>query len=181
MVGFPCQSGATPGKTPSPMKTTLLFLALASSAIASQPVLVRITPDTLARIKAREPMVRVVDSASNSTAVQPSPFKDSTILHDGKNWTLVPNGSLVNLPDAMKCRVNLKPVGTLLTWSEFQKKNSTWIDASEVGFDLAVGNAELSADSTKAWAKTDKIVVTVHQNEPAVVRVAVHMHSLTCR
>lgn len=163
------------------MKTLLLCLALASCALASQPVLVRITSDTLARIQARDPMVRVVSSASASTAVQPSPFKDSTILHDGKNWTLVPNGALVNLPDSMKCRVNLKPVGTLLTWSEFQKKNSNWIDASEVGFDLAVGNAEMPIDSAKAWAQNDKIVVTVHQNEPAVVRVAVHMHSLTCR
>jgi len=167
------------------MKTTLLFLALAGSALASQPVLVRITPDTLARIKAREPMVNVVDTTNttpnNTAALHQSPFKDSTILHDGTNWTLVPNGALVNLPDSMKNRVNLKPVGNLLTWDEFQKKNSAWIAASEVGFDLAVGNAEMSADSTKAWAKTDKIVVTVHHNEPTVVRVADQMHSLTCR
>lgn len=165
------------------MKTTMFICALALNATAAQPVLVRVTPATLARLQARDPMIRVVnsDETKASTPACHVINKESTILHDGKNWTLVPNGALVYLPAAMKERVNAKPVGTLLPWNEFLEANKSWISAAEVTFDQAAGNAELPANSTESWAKQDKLVVTVHQNGPIPVRIASMLPALTSR
>lgn len=167
------------------MKTTLFFCALALNAIAAQPVLVRVTPDTLAKLKARDPMIRLVNSPELETNTNKpashSITERSTVLHDGKNWTLVPNGALVHLPAAMKARVNVSPVGILLPWNQFFIKNRNWIVTNEVTFDQAAGNEELPTDRTDSWAKQDKVVVAVHLDAPAAVRMAPHFPSLTSR
>jgi len=167
------------------MKNTLLLCALATHALGSQPVLVRVTPETLAKLQARDPMIRLVKPAQNEAKVarplNQSIIKQSTILHDGKNWTLVPNGAVVFLPEALKSRVNVRPVGTLLPWSEFLTKNPSWITTTEVSFDQAAGNETLPAERTEFWAKQDKIVVAVHQTGPISVRVAAASPTLTKR
>lgn len=158
------------------MKITLLLCALAASALASQPVLVRVTPQTLADLQKRDPMIRLVKPAAGEAKVtrpvNQSIVSQSTILHDGKNWTLVPNGAVVYQPETMKSRVNAKPVGTLLPWIDFLGKNQSWITTCEVSFDQAAGNEELPAERTAFWAKQDRIVVAVHQRGPISVRLA---------
>lgn len=158
------------------MKSTLFLCALAANAFAAQPVLVRITPDTLAKLQARDPMIRLVTpDEGEAKVVRPanqSIIKQSTILHDGKNWTLVPNGAVLFLPTAMKPRVNAKPVGTLLPWTDFLARNRNWITTSEVTFDQAAGNEALPVERTEFWATQDKVVVAVHQNGPINVRTA---------
>jgi hypothetical protein len=167
------------------MKTTLFLCAMAANALASQPVLVRVTPETLAKLQQRDPMIRLVKPAQGEAKVarpeNQSIIKQSTILHDGKNWTIVPNGAVVFLPEAMKPRVNSKPVGTLLPWSEFLTKNLSWITTNEVSFDQAAGNEELPAERTAFWAKQDKIVIAVHQRGPISVRIANSSTNLTQR
>lgn len=158
------------------MKSTVILWALAIPVFAAQPVLVRVTPEALKKIQEKDPMVRLVpaspeDANLKSPAVA-SLLRDSTILHDGKNWTLVPHGSLVHLPDSLKARVNSKPVGTLLPWSEFLRKNPTWLVSHEVTFEQAAGNEALPADAAKAWKSTEKIVVAVRQTGPISVRMA---------
>lgn len=167
------------------MKTTLLLCTLAANAFAAQPVLVRITPDTLAKLQERDPMIRLVKpnegEAKVARPVNQSIIKESTILHDGKNWTLVPNGAMVFIPDAMRSRVNSKPVGTLLPWNDFLAKNRNWITTNEVSFDQAAGNEEIPAERAAFWVKQDKIVIAVHQNGPISVRVAKEPTALTRR
>lgn len=167
------------------MKNTLLLCALATHALGSQPILVRVTPETLAKLQARDPMIRLVKPAQNEAKVarplNQSIIKQSTILHDGKNWTLVPNGAVVFLPEALKSRVNVRPVGTLLPWSEFLTNNPSWVTTTEVSFDQAAGNESIPAERTAFWAKQDKIVIAVHQTGPISVRVADAAPTLTKR
>ncbi len=167
------------------MKYTLLLCALAIHSHAAQPVLVRVTAKTLADLQARDPMIRLVTPAEGEAKVvrpvNPSLIGQSTILHDGKNWTLVPNGALVFLPEALKSKVNAKPVGTLLPWAEFLTKNSAWITASEVTFDEAAGSKEIPSARSSQWAKQDKAVVAVHQAGPISVRVSDNSPALSQR
>ena len=167
------------------MKTTLFLCALAANAFAAQPVLVRITPDTLAKLQERDPMIRLVKPTEGESKVtrplNQSIIKESTILHDGKNWTLVPNGAMVFLPDSMKDRVNTKPIGTLLPWNDFLTKNRSWITTNDVSFDQAAGNEEIPAERSAFWVKQQKIVIAVHQNGPISVRVAETSDTLTHR
>jgi hypothetical protein len=167
------------------MKTTLLLCAFTLNAFASQPVLVRVTPDTLAKLQERDPMIRLVDSAGNeiktTSPLSHSTMDQSSILHDGTHWTLVPKGALIHLPAEIKDRSNVKPVGTLLPWKDFLAKNQQWIATSEVSFDQAAGNEELPAEYAGSLANQGKVVVAVHRNDPASVQVATMLPSLTSR
>jgi len=158
------------------MKTTLLLCALAANAFAAQPILVRVTPETLAALQKRDPMIRLEKPADGEVKVtrpiKPSIINQSSILHDGDSWTLVPNGSVIYLPASMKARLNLKPIGTLLPWTKFLTKNKNWIATNEVSFDQAAGKEPIPAKSTGVWTKQDKIVVAVHQDGPISVRLA---------
>jgi hypothetical protein len=157
------------------MKTTLTLLAaLATSALAGQPVLVRITPEALTKLQQGTPMTRLEKPAATTQVARPteqSIIKQSMILHDGKNWTLVPKGAVVFLPEAMKSRVDAKPVGRLLPFAEFLTNNRSWITTNEVSFDQAAGTEPLPAERAAFWSKQDKVVIAVHQSGPISVTV----------
>lgn len=166
------------------MKYALILCAVAMYAHAAQPVLVRVTAKTLADLQARDPMIRLVAPAEGEAKVvrpvNPTIIGHSTILHDGKNWTLVPKGALAFLPEILKSKVNTKPVGTLLPWTEFLSKNHDWITTCEVTFDEAAGNKEIPAGKAESWTKQGKAVITVHQGGPISVRLPDH-NSVTQR
>ncbi|RYZ14701.1 MAG: hypothetical protein EOO70_07475 [Myxococcaceae bacterium] len=162
------------------MKTTLLLCAaLASLASAAQPVLVRPTAEAITRLQkqqAAEPMNAIEITPEGKPAVAPqkeeqSIIKQSMILHDGKNWTLVPKGAVVYLPAALKNRVDVKPVGRLLPFLEFITQNRSWITTNEVSFDQAAGNEALPAERAAFWSKQDKVVIATHQSGPISVIV----------
>ena len=167
------------------MKNALILCALAMNAYAAQPVLVRVTAETLADLQRRDPMIRLVKPAEGEAKVasplSESIIKQSTILHDGIHWTLVPKGAVVFLPESMKQRVNVRPVGTLLPWNGFLQKNRSWLVSHEVSFDQAAGNEALTAAANASWRKENKVVVAVHQDGPISVRVTEQVPALSSR
>ncbi len=167
------------------MKASLLLLALASGVFAQAPVLARITPEALAKIQQNNPIANLPKVQTTPVNVErpaeQSIIKQSMILHDGKNWTIVPKGAVIFLPEAMKSRVDVKPVGTLLAWSDFLAKNFAWITTNEVTFDQAAGNTPLPAARVAFWAKQDKIVVAVHQQGPISVNIDKTPQTITQR
>lgn len=167
------------------MKTALLLCLLAGQALASQPVLVRVTARTLAELQVRDPMIRLVRPPESETKVvrptDQSIIAQSTILHDGTHWTLVPKDAVVFLPETMKSRIKVRPVGTLLQWNEFLTRNQHWVTTTEVTFEQAAGNEALPAECAKVWAQQDKVVVAVLQSGPISVRIADSSHNLTNR
>jgi hypothetical protein len=150
-----------------------------------QPILVRVTAETLAALQARDPMIRLVGSEEQAglrtPQEQPSIIRQSTVLHDGRNWTLIPNGALLVMPAAMQAHLNAKPVGTLMPWREFLAKNRAWLATHEVTFDQAAGNEELPAGEISHGSSQDKVVVAVQQNGPISVRVSSGKDTLTKR
>lgn len=158
------------------MKSTVILWALAVPVFAAQPVLVRVTPETLKRLQERDPMIRLEQPAAGEAKVirpaDTSLLQESTILHDGKNWTLVPNGAVIHLPDALKAKVNAKPVGTLLPWNEFFRRNPTWLVSHEVTFEQAAGTEPLPAEVAEACSRQDKIVVAVRESGPISVKIS---------
>lgn len=158
------------------MKTALLWSALAVNLFAAQPILVRITPDTLAKLQAKDPMIRLVQPEAGTPAPKeepvPSLIGSSTLLHDGDCWTLVPEGAVVHLPSSLKSRVVARPVGTLLPWAAFAERNKSWLGTVEVSFEQAAGNEELPARFRNTWNKQEKLIVATHRMGPISVRVA---------
>ena len=88
------------------MRHPLFLCALVTSAIAGPPVLVRVTAADIARLQQSNPMKELQKPAEGeakvSTPAEQSIIKQSVILHDGKNWTIVPKGAVIFLPEAMK-------------------------------------------------------------------------------
>lgn len=167
------------------MKTTLFLLALASGAFAQTPVLARVTPADLAKVQQSNPIANLAKPQGTAAKVQrpaeQSIIKQSMILHDGRNWTIVPKGAVIFMPEALKNRVDVKPIGTLLSWNDFLSKNYAWITTNEVTFDQAAGNDPLPAARVAFWAKQDKIVVAVHQNGPISVNIDKTSQAITQR
>lgn len=158
------------------MKAILMFSMLMGHALAGQPMVARITPDALARLQQADPMIRLQKPAAGESKIgRPSSqsiLAQSTILSDGSNWTLVPNGAVLHIPDGLKSRVNATPSGGLLTWSDFLTRNRGWITTCEVSIAQASAKETLPAERTEFWSKQDKIVVAVHQRGPISFRSA---------
>jgi hypothetical protein len=159
------------------MKATLILCALASCAFADTVIQPRVTSEDLVKRQQGNPVQTVEAPPKGEVKKASSPeelsiVKQSTILSDGRNWTLVPRGAVICLPAAVKSKVDVKPTGTLLPWADFLARNYSWITTNEVSFDQAAGAAALPPERVAFWAKQDKVVVAVHQGGPISVRVA---------
>ena len=167
------------------MRHPLFLCALVTSAIAGPPVLVRVTAADIARLQQSNPMKELQKPAEGeakvSTPAEQSIIKQSVILHDGKNWTIVPKGAVIFLPEAMKSRVDAKPVGKLMAFNDFLAANCNWLTTHEVTFGQAAGDESLPAERVGYWSKQEKIVVAVHQDGPISVRVAGESQVITQR
>lgn len=167
------------------MKSTLILLALVANAAAGPPVLQRITPASLAKLQQSTPMSRLQRPVEGEAIVErpaeQSIIKQSMILHDGQNWTLVPKGAVLFLPDPLKNRVDVKPLGTLLPFVDFLTKNRSWITTNEVTFNQAAGTEALPEERSTFWSKQDKMVIAVHQSGPISVRVSQATPAITQR
>ncbi len=156
------------------MKKLFASLMLVTAAPAAQPILPPVTPEALARLQQMNPMDRLArpdaPAADRQPSGKPSIISQSTILSDGTNWTLVPNGAVLHLPASLKARIAARPEGRLLPWIEFLTLNRGWITTSEVTFAQATGENPLPAERAAFWTRQDKIVVAVHQSGPISVR-----------
>ncbi len=167
------------------MKAVLILCAFATCAHAAPVVLNRVTAETVTRLQQMTPMVRLNQPEEGKGKVvrpiEQSIVKQSVILHDGNNWTLVPIGAVIFLPEAMKSRVNVRPVGTLLPFIEFLGKNPSWITTNEVSFEQAAGVDPLPAARVAFWATQEKVVIAVHQGGPISVRIVTPSPTLSQR
>ncbi len=167
------------------MKTALILCALATAAFAGSPVLKPVTPEAILKLQKSSPMSNLQQPAQREVAAirpaEQSIIKESVILHDGTSWTLVPKGAVVFIPNALKNRADAKPVGTLLSWTDFLVMNRSWITTTDISFDQAAGNLPIPAERATFWAKQDKIVVAVHQSGPISVHTAAESRTLTKR
>jgi hypothetical protein len=158
---------------------------MVTAASAASPVLKPMTPEALTKLQKSSPMTRLQQPAKDEVTVarpsEQSIIKQSSILHDGISWTLIPRGAVIFVPNTQKARVDVKPVGNLLSWGDFLVKNRAWITTADISFEQAAGNEPMSAERRIFWAKQDKVVVAVHQNGPISVRVSPNTPSLTQR
>jgi hypothetical protein len=158
------------------MKTYLILLGLAGAAAAGPTMTDRITPEEIAaRQKATTPfnaIPRPVIGAEGQVAnpAGQSLINQSEILNDGIHWTLVPKGAVLHIPPAFSDRVGAKPLGKLLTWTEFLTANRNWLFTEEVTLDLAAGKKPFALSRQEAWNKGNKVVIAVLRGGPISVR-----------
>lgn len=155
---------------------TLLLLALATQ-LHSEPAAK--TPTIAREIVLRQQVdPLVVHALTNPTAHKSTPvhtaasqsiISQSEILHDGVNWTIVPKGAVLFVPEKIMDRVGARPVGTLLTWLQFLAKNPSWVSTHETSFEQAAGKSPLPDAKVDFWKKQDRVIIAVHQGGPISV------------
>jgi hypothetical protein len=161
------------------MKATLaLLLACTGSLLASPPMADPVTPEEMAARQKASPFAAIqqqqVSTAADAKVERPgeqSLIKQSDILHDGSNWTIVPKGAVLHVPAQMSPRVGAKPLGTLLSWNDFLTANRAWILTEEVSFDQAAGKKPLPEGRKEFWTIQTKVIVATHQGGPISVRI----------
>lgn len=158
------------------MKTSLpLLLVLAGAALAGPGMTDRVTPAEIASRQTPSPLQALQEAAPEAEAkvaraTGQSLIAQSDILHDGRNWTIVPKGAVLHIPAALAPRVGARPLGTLLTWNEFLTVNRGWVFTEEVTMDQAAGERPIGASRMDFWAKNGKVIVAVHLGGPISVR-----------
>ena len=90
----------------------------------------------------------------------------SIILSDGESFTLLPHGSILHLPEALRTRVVAKPAGRFLLWPAFLDRHADWLAAQEVPLAMARGDARSAAAVLGPLAREKRLVVAVYRKGP---------------
>lgn len=90
----------------------------------------------------------------------------SIILSDGQTFTLLPHGSILHLPAALRGRVAAKPAGDFLLWPAFLERHAEWLTAQEVPLAMASGDAKAAAAVLAPLAAEKRLVVAVYRKGP---------------
>lgn len=156
-------------KTIPPIVFSLVLAAAASAA----PMKDRVTGEELSARRTASPVSTLTQPSAEEERVarpsQESIINQSLILTDGTNWTLVPRGAVLHLPEAHQGKVGGRPVGNLLSWTQFVAANRSWVSAEEITLRQAEGVHELDERRTAFWPKQDKIIVAVYLGGPISV------------
>jgi hypothetical protein len=158
------------------MKSPLILLALAGTVAAAPQMTDRITAEEIAARQKTTPLAAIPKphaTGQKTVVARPggqSLIEQSDVLNDGINWTLVPKGAVLHVPQPFASRVGSKPLGTLLTWPEFLKVNRSWLFTEEVVIEQAAGKRPIPPSRNEAWNKLGKVVVAVLRGGPISVR-----------
>lgn len=173
------------------MNATLIPLLLVATAamgaelLAAGPpsVVLATRPPTSEQLQARRtvsenPYAKVMGVRSDSQkkkgsvhgpTVPRSLLDRSTVLSDGRNWTIVPFGAVLTVPEQYRSRVNVRPTGKLQTWSEFYRRNSGWLHSQPVTMAEASGKTCFSQGCVEAFRRTGRVVVATLRAGPISV------------
>lgn len=155
------------------MKITLI-LALGCASAFGTPMSERISSDQLREIRSNgSPVASLSQQAENTQTVTRSKgqslIKQSVIISDGINWTLVPQGAVLHTPEQHTDRINVPPVGNLISWKEFLALNYSWIAGEEISLRQAKGLDAIDSRRTDYWPKQSRVIVAVHRGGPISV------------
>jgi hypothetical protein len=99
-------------------------------------------------------------------AIQHSLWSRSHILFDGEKFTVIPIGSILHLPPALRDRIVEQPQGEFTFWPNFLKRNSAWLAAREVPLELARGDQAALKSMERSLAADPRLHVAVHRGGP---------------
>lgn len=93
----------------------------------------------------------------------------SLFVFDGECYTILPVGSVLSLPPALRSRVVDKPQGDVLLWPDFFARNGAWLGAREVTLELSRGDTKATAALMRELSAETRLVVAVYQGCPITV------------
>lgn len=77
--------------------------------------------------------------------------------------TLVPKGSIIQIPKNLADRLKYQPGAKLLPWPDFYALNRGWITTVEVSMAQAEGESPLTEDTQKKMVKSGNLMIATYQ------------------
>ncbi len=115
-------------------------------------------------------VARTKPVASTPPSTQSSLLTSSHLISDGaSHFTVVPIGSVLVLPSALRSRVVQKPTGDLMMWPDFLKKNTSWLSTKEVSLEMSRGDSKAGAQVLRELSGESRLVVAVYKGGPITV------------
>jgi len=114
------------------------------------------------------------DHAPLPKAIPPEPrsfglLEMSTILQNGSEFLLLPKGSVLWCPPALKSRIVTQPSGTMTGWHEFLMVNRNWITHYEVSSSQVTGKTPMPPQALEHFTKGTSIVIATLNGGPVTV------------
>ncbi|QJE94730.1 hypothetical protein [Luteolibacter luteus] len=95
--------------------------------------------------------------------------KNSEFLVFDGNYTIVPKGAILHVPERYKTQVVAKPQGNFILWQEFITRYRAVVSSFEVSLEEASGQAAIKPERLDAASKTGMIVVGTLNHNPISV------------
>lgn len=99
----------------------------------------------------------------------PSIYDGCDILNYRGDHTIIPKKSILYIPEKLKSRVSVKPIGKFLFWPPFLKRNRNWIWTYEVTRDQAKGKEPMPEARMAEFTKLGRMVVATNNGNPIAV------------
>lgn len=147
--GFSCLTAVEPGKR------------------LTREELVERRTEAMERSQRLQPSAPVSDQSHPSQA---SILDTSVILTSGRNWTFVPKGAVLVIPEAYQAQVDKEPQGGFLHFNDFLNRNRGWLTTLSVSLEQARGKAPVKEETREALIKGGRVVVTVCKGGPVASR-----------
>ena len=96
-------------------------------------------------------------------------IKRSAVLSSDRNWTIVPKGAVLHVPQQYQVRVNGKRAGKLIPWKTFYTQNRGWIHVHSVSMDQARGEEKMDPKQVEVYKSVSRVVVSVCHGGPISV------------
>lgn len=121
--------------------------------------------------KARQIELQASTPKENKSHPSKSGILDrSTVIVSGGNWTIVPKGALLYVPQRYQNCFDVEGTGTFLDFKEFFLKNRSWLVTHSVTLEQARGKSALSEQTIKGFVTSGRAVVSVFRGGPISTR-----------
>ena len=88
---------------------------------------------------------------------------------DAASHCVIPQGSVLHLPDELRARILEKPEGKLVSWETMLRQGKSWLGTQEVSVEAARGKpAEIDAIAAQL-AQERRIMIAVNKGRPIAI------------
>lgn len=126
------------------------------------------------RDAAREASAELLPEEKAESQAHPSQssiLDRSVLLSNGRNWTFIPKGAVLYIPEKYQERVNVaEGRGKYIPFTQFAQKNRQWIQTYSVTLEQARGTDAISDKAREALAESGRVVITVCKGGPISTR-----------
>jgi hypothetical protein len=91
------------------------------------------------------------------------------LVGDGGVHAVVPQGSILHLPDAHRQRVGTKPEGKLISWEALLSQSRSWLGTQEISLAAARGNSREVDAVASQLALDRRIIVAINKGRPIAI------------